>query len=66
MYNKNTAVAVFALGKLNTILQQLTAPGYKLSEFDKRLLRGFYQTIRQQNNTNEAEKPATMGSFKFG
>ena len=48
IHSKNTAVAVFTLGKLNRILRELAAPDHNSTELEKRLLTGFYETINQQ------------------
>ena len=61
IHSKNTAVAVFTLGKLNRILQELAAPDHKLTELEKRLLTGFYQTINQQQKLFETSISTPLG-----
>ena len=65
IHSKNTAVAVFTLGKLNRILKELTCQEYKLTEFDKRLLTGFYQTINQQQQMNEIGRKTSLSQFQL-
>ena len=66
IHSKNTAVAVFTLGKLNRILQELSAPDHKLMDFEKRLLAGFYQTIDEQKQTNETGPSTVLDNFQLG
>jgi hypothetical protein len=58
LQNKNPLPRIFALGKINRVIQKFVKT--KLDNFDKRLLKGFYI-----NDVNELENDSDKESRRF-